>query len=869
MASFRFPRQSLVIPRPLLAAALLFSIVRCVHAQSAPAASATEDEKVTLQKFVVTGALAGQAKAVQMQKQSDNLVNVVSSDKIGTFPDLNAAEALRRLPAVSLYFNSSGEGRFISIRGARPNYNGTLLNGFTVPSGDRSERTVDLQTLSNALIERIEVAKAATPDLPAEGIGGVTNIILNNPLNLADRTGRGSVYYGDNEYNGFEVRADASYGDFIDRDKKFAFQIATNYRRAERDLYETTIRDHAIRAGSGGTSVFLPGRNEYKFLQEEFYNYGIDLALGAKLSDRTEIEVRGFYSEFWRPSTRSSIEIGTIRPYMVGGAVVNLTPEGGLVTTVAEREWRTSDWYLHLYGGQFKSTTRLSDTLKLETGLAYHQAIESYKKDTTLTTDSATSPDPLQIKMTPHMVYFFPTSTASANAYNASSLRIRRWTYLPARKDEENELVPKFDLTKRFETAGTGTFDLKAGFYGRIREKQSEVETIRRNQNTGSNLTYGDLGTSQIVSNFDKKGFVQGTMPDYSTALNFVQNHESAFGAVQILNASGYATDSADFAADETIYAGYLMGTYKKDRITLIAGARYETTEEEFSRFSSTPGTGLVTTNDDYAHILPSVHLRYMLGKDLFLRTSWTETVGRPNPETIYGTLVIDRTNRTMNVPNPGLAALESRNIDASVEWYFGPLGQLMVGYFSKDIDNFAFSTQDTVTFEGQPFVRTQVQAKASGKISGWEASFRRTLDFLPPPFNGLGFDVNYAKLDSEVISPVRPDRPRLEMQPDEILNGSVFYAYDRFYIRLAMAHQGPMIDRAGTGASVNFDRYEAERTQWDISASYDLRQNVQVFAEWRNVTNEALEYIYPATNTLGVRRTFGTQIGAGVRLHF
>jgi outer membrane receptor protein involved in Fe transport len=245
---------------------------------------------------------------------------------------------------------------------------------------------------------------------------------------------------------------------------------------------------------------------------------------------------------------------------------------------------------------------------------------------------------------------YFSSFAAPGAGYDPATMRIRRWTYLPARNDEEREIVPRFDLTKTFSVLDASSFELQGGFYGRLRSKESEIEQIRRNQNAGSNLVYSDLGNSQVVSDFDKKGIFWGPMPDYNTALNFVQNHESAFGPLQLLSPAGYATDPSDFAADEDIYAGYLMGTFKRDRITVIAGVRYEKTEEEFQRF--TAGTGLITTADEYDHVLPSVHLRYTLAKDLFLRASWSNTVARPNPESIYGNQVIDRTARTINIPS-------------------------------------------------------------------------------------------------------------------------------------------------------------------------------------------------------------------------
>ena len=83
-----------------------------------------------LEEFVVEGTMIGKAKATNLQRSADNLKNVVSSDAFGQFVDRNAAEALQRLPGVSLE-ESQGEGKYIIIRGA---YGGHALRAAAISS---------------------------------------------------------------------------------------------------------------------------------------------------------------------------------------------------------------------------------------------------------------------------------------------------------------------------------------------------------------------------------------------------------------------------------------------------------------------------------------------------------------------------------------------------------------------------------------------------------------------------------------------------------------------------------------------------------------------------------------------------------------
>ena len=154
---------------------------------AAAPATAQSNSANSMEEVVVTGSLSGVAHGLAQQRQATTVQDVISSDDFSKLPDFNAAEALQRLPGVSLV-EQAGEGRFVSIRGAKPNYNGTMLDGFTIPSADRAERRVDLQTIPNALIERIEVNKTATPDIPTEGIGGSVNIVPRNPASTVCAT---------------------------------------------------------------------------------------------------------------------------------------------------------------------------------------------------------------------------------------------------------------------------------------------------------------------------------------------------------------------------------------------------------------------------------------------------------------------------------------------------------------------------------------------------------------------------------------------------------------------------------------------------------------------------------------------------------
>ncbi|HKR21007.1 MAG TPA: TonB-dependent receptor plug domain-containing protein, partial [Pyrinomonadaceae bacterium] len=136
-----------------------------------------------IQEYVVVHddpQLDGQARALNQQKTSPNIVNVVSSDQIGSFPDPNAAEATQRIPGVVIQ-RDQGEGRFVSIRGTEPRLNSVLINGERIPAPEGDIRYVALDVIPADLLEAIEVSKALTPDMDSDAIGGAVNLVTKAP----------------------------------------------------------------------------------------------------------------------------------------------------------------------------------------------------------------------------------------------------------------------------------------------------------------------------------------------------------------------------------------------------------------------------------------------------------------------------------------------------------------------------------------------------------------------------------------------------------------------------------------------------------------------------------------------------------------
>ncbi len=127
-------------------------------------------------EVVVMAQMKGQLAAINQQLRADKIVNVVSAEKIQELPDANAAEAIGRLPGVSI-IRSGGEANQVILRGLSEKFTDITIDGVQIPSTDSTDRTVDLSTISQSSLSGIELYKSLTSDMDGDAIAGTINLV--------------------------------------------------------------------------------------------------------------------------------------------------------------------------------------------------------------------------------------------------------------------------------------------------------------------------------------------------------------------------------------------------------------------------------------------------------------------------------------------------------------------------------------------------------------------------------------------------------------------------------------------------------------------------------------------------------------------
>src|SRR5712672_2864875 len=175
----------------------LFGRNGAVRAADAPAGSA--DSGNTLEEVVVHGYRASLRESLETKREATGVLDALTAEDVGKFPDKNLAEALQRVPGVVIN-REFGEGERINLRGTIPTLTKTTLNGHALATADwfildqlNTTRSFNYLMLPADLIGKVKVLKSAEADVEEGGIGGTVDVETRKPLDLQPFTAYASV----------------------------------------------------------------------------------------------------------------------------------------------------------------------------------------------------------------------------------------------------------------------------------------------------------------------------------------------------------------------------------------------------------------------------------------------------------------------------------------------------------------------------------------------------------------------------------------------------------------------------------------------------------------------------------------------------
>lgn len=809
-------------------------------------------EVIRLSAFVVEGAREGQARAVNQQRAAINIRNIVAADAIGNFPDVNAAEALKRLPGVSTV-RQRGEDRDITIRGAAPNLNAITIDGVSVLSNQVDGRTVSMDVYPAEQLAGVEITKSATPDLDGDSVGGVINLRTKSAFDTPRRVIALNAFW---QYNDLAAqssyRTGLNYSDVLGERKQWGVQFSAS--RAQRKALEETAEPAgwAVRSGlatNGAYAGYGPNNLPFTYVDIKRERTGGSLALERKL-DAGLLYLRGTHNQFIERNARPRFVIqnsGTIAgaaPVTVadervvaftsttvrGQRVVNPRQFTDTGTNVALGGRTTLDaWKFELVGAWSRGTNRQD---------AYTGQWQT-AANTTGTFDLRDSDRPVFVRTGGVDLY-----DASAYAFNQLQIQDRRL--------RNREYSLKGDASRELVIAGH-PLKLSTGFKLRWSPKRWDQENSQYNALVSGTLAMNDprLGGTYEVKNGFRDGLMAfgPTMAPYGF-YDFAKNNLALFAPNTGTTLQN--TLAADYYVSESIQAGYAMADWTRGPFTALAGLRYERTATEAKGYRQ--NTALATNNParyqwvrndaDYADLLPGVHLRYAATKKLIFRASWNNTLSRPQTNRISPSLNVTTPATpspsdpvSVSGGNPALKATDADNLDFSAEYYLKSIGLVSAGYFHKKLDGPIYRRTFDGTYEGSPARFTVFDNAGKARVSGWEFTYQQQLAFLPGALDGLGVLMNFTLVDSEVTltEPGRVgEKLPLFNQSRQLGNLALTYQKHGLFVRVSHNWRGDYLQALGNAAGL--DQFARGFESYDVLASYKVGKRWTVKLEATNL---------------------------------
>lgn len=171
---------------------LASAITSCALAGWSLTASA-QDTPMT-EEVVVTGIKSSLQRAMDIKRDAKGVVDAISAEDIGKFPDTNLAESLQRITGVSID-RRNGEGYQVTVRGFGPEYNQVTLNGRTMPTAQLLEtgglltsRAFDMSNIASEGVAGVTVYKSGQADITSGGIGATVDLRTRRPFDTAGFT---------------------------------------------------------------------------------------------------------------------------------------------------------------------------------------------------------------------------------------------------------------------------------------------------------------------------------------------------------------------------------------------------------------------------------------------------------------------------------------------------------------------------------------------------------------------------------------------------------------------------------------------------------------------------------------------------------
>jgi TonB-dependent receptor len=867
----------------------------------------------TMSEFKVTGEREGAALAITAQKNAESVKNVMAMDTFGTMSNQSASEMVIRLPGVAGNLSGSGAGLVdgFTVRGMGPGLNNVTIDGGLLTSQNAMNRSANINNITGGMFEEIELTKGQTPDKGVDSLGGTVNLKTRSPLRMREK--RRVIYNTSVRYAPpfteqiplreqhrahplFSVTYQEVFSVF-GGERNLGVAVSGFYSENVQGFFKT-IRDFQSTAAS---PAYL-----WDYRTEDNYNNRMHASMNTKVHYRHSPQSLFTFTAILNDTRENRRIVNATRAYTnnstgITGTAGVLPGFSDLITQV--RASTASRLEIESTGQNYLNRLRALNfggehefgPLKLDYVVRHNQ--------THLNSGSGKAGDLLMSianvgwildrttsDIHPRFIQTEGPDFTKSENYRPGSNGLASRNYHQYQDVDEALANVRYDLPVSVPTA------LKAGVLWR-----GQTVAQDRERHRWSYIGAGPLAPDLTFTSYDtvKTG----------RRLPFWEAKQFLLGGVTPVNPMLWREDAYYFESQnyinrksvtENVSAAYGMAQGRTGAQGLlaqtgyIAGVRVERTDTSSwgwvrARTASTSAQQLAdpagSARRDYANTrrelegsytksFPSVHLTHDVTRNLKARVSWSTSFGRPGLSNLLPNETISEANRTLTVNNPALLPQSAKNWDATLDYYFEPVGYFSLGWFHKTITDYIASGVDVGPiptgadngYDGEYSGFTKLTSLNAGTayVQGWEFSYQQQFTFLPGLLKGFGLSANYTILDTHGDFGGTDNLRSGEVAGfiPESGNASLFWRYRSFSLR-GLYNYTSDYTSSYSRTNVALNLYRRARSVYNASLGYQVRPSLTLNLDIDNLTNE------PQIFYRGYRHRIQSYVRNGITMNF
>jgi iron complex outermembrane receptor protein len=845
------------------------AVALALFKQAVPAYAQSDIEEVT-----VTGIRGSLRESLETKRESSTIMDAISAEDMGKFPDKNAAESLSHVPGVNID-RQFGQGERVSIRGTDPSLNRTLLNGQTVASADwfildSPGRTFNYTLLAPEIVEKIEVFKSPEASIDEGSIGGTVILRTRRPLDLPANTLRTALDYA---YNDRAEDGAPNYSALysLKNESETLGVLLTALRSKEhlsRHGIETFSYPSATGAGfnpalvGGNADVVFPNAINAALFEQERTRTSGTLGLQLRPSDSFELNLTGVYvkAEYdnYNQSRYAFIGHGLTAPNVTSANV-----NDGVVTSADFSNGLTL----------LDAIVRKSEVETYAVDLRADWQGDGWTSSATIGTTEADGGTQQQYFLEYEGLggYSYSIGEESASVsfdndpMNPAALPGIGFGQSRQQPTHDEEQYVQADFARQIEWGPITQWRVGLKYREHATDQEARLANINPSAFAGQNLSrFNGGGTpGNFLGGLDTNSNLENWIAvDRGALVNFVRGAPLR-NPFTLAPVTGTLPNfpAAAFNVEEDITSAYTQFDINGEGFRGNLGLRYVMTDQTSNGSIAQGAAGNFVPNSvskDYNDWLPSFNFAFDVADDVMLRLSASRTMARPNFSDLASFLELLDTVNSGNGGNPNLDPYRASNFDISGEWYVGEDGLVALTFFYKDIRSFIVSEaadeQQFNILSGQveTYSVSRPRNGSGGEIRGSELTYQNTV------WGNFGVQANYTFADGGTDEGLE-----IPFSSKHTINLTPYYDDGRLNARLTYGWRSKYFRQIGrNGQAVTNDEY----AQFDASFGWRLTERMELTAQVLNMLDEThYEYAGEENRPLAIYKN-GRRYFAGVR---